>query len=198
MSAPKKARSLTLIAVILCVVFGVAAQDKKLSPRAQELTDALAALKNNPSDGAVQERYLKVFPQHYEEFMDLFDLDRELCDGHDFIFPLSSLGKEHEKELGKLLVGLAKDAHYEADALSYLQHVTAVYGGQHPEVFAELLKQLPSPKQKQLISYLADVENHSAYHEYQEIIDRLKSIGEGQLALRFEKARTKREKEPHG
>ena len=170
-----------------------------LSPQAQELADALAALRSNPNDSAVQERYLRAFPHQYTGFMNFFDTYHELSsNSHDYIGALPSLGKGHDIELGKLLVGLAKDAHYEADALSDLQQVTAAYGGEHPTTLARLLKQLPLPKQNQLITYLADVENHSAYREYQRIIDQLKGIGEGQLAARIEEARTKREMEPHG
>jgi hypothetical protein len=95
-------------------------------------------------------------------------------------------------------MGLGKDAHYEADAPSHLQQVTAVYGSQHTKLFAELLKELPAQKQSQLISFLADVENHAAYPQYQDIIGRLKATGERDLAGRFEEARNKRNKQPPG
>jgi len=123
------------------------------------------------------------------------DVDHELYDGHDFIDALSLTGEKHGTELGKLLVGLAKDAHKDADAPSYLQHLTAVYAGKHAKTFVELFDQLPSQKQAQLITFLADVEAHYSYPEYRTIIDALKRIGEDKLAIRFEKARTKREKQ---
>jgi hypothetical protein len=187
-----------VVALILGLAVPIHSQGKKLSPRTQELSEALAALQRSPDDNAVQGRYLKAFPHGYDEFLVLFDTDDELYDGFKFIRALSSLGRAHEVELGKLLVGLAKDAHAEADALTYLQEATATYGGRYPRTFAGLLRQLPPPKQRQLITYLADVENHSAYHEYQEIIDGLKGIGEGPLAAKFENARKKRERQPHG
>ena len=187
------------ILVLIVLFFGMhaTAQDRQLSPKARELIHALAALRTSPDDSAAQERYLKTFPHDYREFLNLFDLDQELYDGHDFVDALPLAGKGHEAELGKLLVGLAKDAHYDSDAPNYLQQVTAVYAGQHPKTFAELLKQLPLQKQTQLITFLADVEAHNSYPEYQAINDGLKRIGEDKLALRFEEARTKREKQPH-
>lgn len=170
-------------------------QDRQLSPRARDLTQSLAALRANPADSQEQERYLKIFPHDYKEFLNLFDLDRELYDGHDFIEALSLTGKDHATELGKLLVGLAEDAHLDADAPNYLQHVTAVYAGQHAKTFAELFSHLRPQKQNQLISFLADAEAHYSYPEYQAIIDAFKRIREDKLAARFEEARAKREKQ---
>lgn len=173
------------------------AQEQQVSPRARELTQALAVLRASPDNSPAQERYLKTFPHDYAAFLNLFDMGRELSDGYDFIHALSLTEKDHAAELGALLVGLAKDAHYEADAPSYLQHLTAAYAGQHPSTFADLSKQLPPQKQTQLITFLADVEVHSSNREYQAIIDGLRRAGENELAIRFEKARTKRERQPH-
>lgn len=118
-------------------------RQEHLSPKARELTRDLAALRSKPQDPAVQETYLRAFPHTYKEFLSLFDVGNELYDGHDFIDPLPSLGRHHPVELGQLLVGLSKDAHYEADAPSYLQKATATYAAQHSQTFAKLLKELP-------------------------------------------------------
>jgi len=185
------------IFALIVLFFGIhaTAQDKQLSPKARELTQALAALRSNPSASTAQERDLKTFPHDYKEFLNLFDLNHELYDGHDFVDALSLAGKGHETELGNLLVGLAKDAPYDSDAPSYLQQITAVYAGHHARTFADLLKRLPLQKQTQLITFLGDVEAHHSYPEYQAVIDGLKRTGEDKLAGRFEEARAKREKQ---
>jgi hypothetical protein len=185
-----------LALIVLFAGFNARPQGQQLSPEARNLTQALAALRTNPDDPEAQERYLKTFPRDYKDFLNLFDLGHELYDGHDFVDALSLAGKAHATELGKLLVGLAKDAHHDADAPSYLQQVTAVYAGQHTKTFAEMLSQLPPEKQNQLITFLADAEAHYSYAEYQAIIDGLKGIGEDKLATRFQEARAKREKQP--
>ena len=97
------------IFALIVLFFGIhaTAQDKQLSPKARELTQALAALRSNPSASTAQERDLKTFPHDYKEFLNLFDLNHELYDGHDFVDALSLAGKGHETELGNLLVGLA-------------------------------------------------------------------------------------------
>lgn len=195
----KRIQSL-LIAFFLLVLSSrsVCAQEKQLSPRAQELTRALAALHRKPDDPMTQEHYLQTFPHDYKTFLDLFDLDHELYDGgYDYIDVLPSLARNHDTKVGKLLVGLSKDAHYEADAPSYLQHTTAAYGSQHTKSFAKLLKQLPTVKQDHLITFLADVENHHGYPEYESIIDHLKGLEEQDLANKFEEARRKREQQLH-
>src|SRR5260221_9389103 len=117
-SRPNKIVSMHQILALMFLLFGVnaRAQERPLSPKARELTQALAALRTSPDDSATQERYLKAFPHDYKEFLNLFEPDHELYDGHDFVEALSVAGKDHETDLGKLLVGLAKDAHYDADA----------------------------------------------------------------------------------
>ena len=186
-----------LALIVLLSGIHASGQERQLSSRARELTQALATLRASPDDPGAQERYLKIFPHDYREFLNLFDLDHELADGYDFIDALSLTGKDHAAKLGELLVGLGKDAHYDADAPSYLQEVMAKYAGQHSKTFAELCKQLPPQKQAQLITFLADVEVHSSDPDYQAIIDGLKRIGENKLAIRFEEARTRRGRQPH-
>ncbi len=99
--------------------------------------------------------------------MELFDLHRELYDGVDFIRILPELAKNHDAEVGNLLVRLSKDAHWEGDAPSYLQLATATYAGQHTKTFVSVIDQLSPSEQGNLITFLADVQNHSAYGEYQ-------------------------------
>jgi hypothetical protein len=174
------------------------AQEKPLSPRAQDLSRALAALHSQPDDPITQERYLQAFPHDYKTFLDLFDFQRELYDGHDYIDVLPSFARNHNTQVGMLLVRLSKDAHKQSDAPSYLQDATATYGSQHTKTFAVLLKQLPTEKQNHVITFLADVENHHSYPEYQSIIDHLKGLQEQDLANKFEEARRKREHRSHG
>ena len=194
-------KRIKLLALTTCVIavtsFSARTGKKQLSPKPAEMVEALMALQRGPNDPATQERYLKVFPQDFASFMNLFGINRPLYDGSQYILALMPLGKMHPMEIGKLLVGLSKDAHYEADATSYLQHTTAFYAAQHTKMFAQLVKGLSPQKQNQLITYLADVENFNAYPEYEGIIKHLKGLGETDLANKFVKARKKREKQGH-
>ena len=193
-------RRSTIIAVLLLFTSPVlvSSQNKQLSPQARKLSDSLAELKTKPDDPTVQEEYLNIFPHDYGTFLSLFGQDQELADGFDFIIALPSLAKDHEAETGRLLVQLSKDAHKEADAPTYLQVAMANYAAQYTKTFANLLRQLPPGKHLNLITFLADVENHRVYSQYQQIIDHLRGIGQSGLAKEFEIARAKRLQRPRG
>jgi hypothetical protein len=166
--------------------------------KAQKLSQALSQLQKTPDDPSAQGEYLEGFPQNYKDFLELFDLGRPLYDdSYEYVEAVSSLAKNHEAEVGKLLVELSKDAHYEADAPGYLRNAMAAYGSQYTKTFLARLKSLPAAKQANLITFVADVEAFDAYPEYQLIIDHAKALGETQLAKKFELARAKRSKQPH-
>ena len=171
---------------------------QKVEPvKVESLRTALSQLVHAPNDPSAQARYLELFPRTYNVFLQLFEPGQPLYDGHDYVEALSPLAKTHEEEIGKLLVTLSKDAHYDADAPAYLQSATSLYGSEHTQIFLSLLKGLPPSKQENLIAFLADVANHDAYPEYQIMIDHLKGLGETALAKKFELARTKRSRQPH-
>lgn len=167
-------------------------QPAKPSALAQNLKVALAELQKHPEDPAVQARYLKVFPKDFKTFLALFGPGHELYDGHEYILILPGLAEHHEVELGKLLVGLSRDAEYDADAPSYLQHVTTGYAASHTKVFLKLVRALPPKKRDTLITFLADVEALAGDPAYQSIVDHLRELGDHSLAKEFEAARAER------
>ena len=173
-------------------------QENGLSRKVTKLSGALADMRNSADDRRAQMRYLRAFPKTYKEYLELFDLGQPLYDGHEYVNAISPLAANYERTVGNILVNLSQDAHYDADAPSYLQQATSEYAAQHTKTFVSLLKRLPSMKEANLITFLADVENHRAYPEYQMIIDQLKTLGETALVNKFELARAKREKQPHG
>jgi len=184
--------------LLICSPVASSAVDKEVSKTAAQLTQALEQLQKTSDDPNIQERYLEAFPHTYKSFLELFEPDSPLYDGHEYLEALYSLAGRHEVDVGELLVRLSKDAHYDADAPSYLQHATTTFGGQYTKTFVVLVKKLPFDKQSNLITFLADVENHQAYPEYQLIIDHLKGLAERELAHKFEAARAKRSKQHHG
>jgi hypothetical protein len=188
-----------LLLVASCLPLSMNGQDKTLSPEGRKLRDALSELQKKPNDPTVQEQYLQAFPQDYKSFLRLFDYPNgELYDGSEFILDVwSSLAKNHETEVGRLLVQLSKDARYDADAPNYLKHETVIYGGQHTKTFAALLQQLAPAERAKLITFLADAENFAAWPEFQRLVDSLNSVGQEGLAQQFEAARTAREKRKH-
>jgi hypothetical protein len=173
-------------------------QEDDLSTKVTKLSAALGELRKSPHDRTAQMRYLEEFPKTYKEYLQFFDLGKPLYDSHEYVDVISQLAANYELAVGSILVNLSQDAHYDADAPAYLQRATSGFAGQHTQTFVGLLKGLPWVKETNLITFLADVENHRAYPEYQLIPDHLKALGEIALANKFELARAERKRQPHG
>ena len=148
-----------------------------------------------------QKRYLKAFPQDYRGFMALFGVGGSLADGYqcDYIFALSALQVHHSNQVGRLLVQLSKDAEYQADAPSCLQHVLANYGSRYTKAFAGFLHELAPKERDQLITFLADIDTKVTSNlDYRRIIRNLKQLNEPELAKKFQQAEIDRARQPHG
>lgn len=193
-----------LVACTLLVAVGIVSasqqervRHKPLSPQAQLLKEALQALQANPNDTRVQKQYLERFPKDFESFMRLFapkDFS-ELYDGAEYIFALRTLIPSHPLVVGEILVGLGKDAHWEADAPNYLQMVTAQFAVSETSTFAKILRRCSAEDVSTLIRFLADKENHAAYEEYPLIAKNLRQLGDEDLAKLFEQAKAERMKQ---
>lgn len=165
----------------------------------EQVKAAFTHLKANPNDRAAQERYLRVFPHSYRGFLAMFGTGGSLADGYqcDYIFALSTLQARHSSQVGRLLVQLSKDAEYQADAPSCLQHVLTNYGSRYTKLFVAFLYELPEKERDQLITFLADVEG-GPQPEYQSIIRNLRQLNELELAKKLQQAQIDRGRQPHG
>ena len=166
---------------------------------AEKLKAAFTSLKAHPNNKVVQQRYLRVFPHRYKAFLAMFATGGTLADGYecDYIFALSTLQDHHSTEVGSLLVQLSKDAGYQTDARSCLQHVMTKYGGHYTKPFAGFLHQLSAKERGQLIAFLAEV-GVATYTEYQSIIQNLINLKEPELAKQFQQAQMERSRQSHG
>ena len=169
------------------------AQPNTIKATTENLKAALIDLQKYPGSAQAQQKYLKAFPRDYKTFLELFDLEgRELYDGHEYILILPSLAKNHLHEVGSILVELSKDAEYQADAPGYLQDVTADYARSYTRSFVRLIKPLTQKQRTKLIVFLADEEAIAKDPRYQNIIDKLRKLGELELAMQFESKRSDR------
>src|SRR5712671_1328906 len=165
------------------------AQPLRHPATAERLKAAFTSLKAAPNSRSVQHRYLTLFPGSYKMFQSYFGTSGALADGNecDYIFALSTLQSHHVAEVGSLLVQLSKDAEYQGNAPSCLQNVMANYGSHFTKSFAGLLHQLPPQERAQLIAFLADIGSGTA-HDYQGIIQNLKTLNEPELVKEFQQA----------
>lgn len=186
-----------LFLVINAAAIGTASKSRAGSP-GEELKTAFTQLKAKPDDRGAQKRYLKAFPHDYRTFMAMFGTGGSLADGYqcDYIFALSALQAHHSAQVGRLLVQLSKDAEYQADAPSCLQHVLANYGSRYTRAFAGFLHQLAPNERDQLITFLADIDTKFASDtEYRLIIRNLKQLNEPDLAQELQQAQAERSNE---
>jgi hypothetical protein len=199
-------KGLTICLAALGLAFGSAVgasgEEKPLSPQAQSLKQLLSSLKEHPEDKSIQSQYLLAFPKDIKTFRNLFDqsdFSELYYDEADYVGMLSSLAERHPETVGKLLIGLCKNATAGPDALSDLQQATIEYATSRTSLFAKLMKARPAKEASGVIRFLADVENHEAYPEYSQLIANLRKGNETTLARQFESARTERKRQKgHG
>ena len=129
--------------LLLICAFAVCATAQRTADKMTKLSVDLSELRNSPDDRTAQMHYLDEFPKTYKQYLQCFDLGQPLYDGHEYVVVISRLAPNHELAVGNILVNLSQDAHYDADAPSYLQHSTSEYAGQYTKTFVSLLKKLP-------------------------------------------------------
>ena len=195
-----KLRSIFKLILLFSLIFIAGAGSKSLTREALEMQQALHALDKNPKSNTLQKKYLDKFPKNIRIFRKLFaqpDFSELYSGSYKYIFRLKDLAKNHPVIVGKILISISKDAHYEADSLAYLQSTLAEYIVNYTAHFVKLLKKYSKNDVSNLVKYLADVENHSAYEEYPIIIKNLNKLGEHELAKQFALERDKRKKIKH-
>lgn len=157
----------------------------------------LSADKNSKK---LQQDYISAFPSDTKTFLAVFQsdkFDQLYSDSHKYIEALENCATNSPTEVISKCVDIGKNLVWDADAVGLLQHISVDIAIQHPPTFVSKYKTLNDKEQDKLINFYADVENHSAYPEYQDLIDKLNSIGEKDIAKKLETARTFR-KAKHG
>jgi hypothetical protein len=197
-------RQLRLILIILVSInLTTYSQTDKLVPEAQTIKTAYDNLMKNPDNKDIQKKYVSVFPENADVFKQVFHsptFDQLYMDSHLYIFKLAEFSKDYPDLVGdkliKLCIGLKK---WDADAIGHIQHVTMGYANLNCLDFIGLIKKLNKQDLNTLTTFLADVENHSAYDEYQNFMDKLKLNNETGLFDLFKKAKeTRISQKDHG
>jgi len=185
-----------ILMLMLSIHLTMYSQTEKLIPESQTIKIAYDNLLKNPTDKDLQKRYISVFPDNADLFKHVFQsptFDQLYKGSHLYIFKLAEISTDYPDLVGtkliKLCIGLKK---WDADAIGYIQHVTMEYANSNYSDFIGLIKTLKKQDLKTLTTFLADVENHSAYGEYQEFLEKLKSNKETELFDLFKSAKETR------
>jgi len=197
-------RQLRLILIILLTInLTTYCQTDNLIPEAQAIKTAYDNLLKNPDNKDLQKDYVIVFPDNPEVFKRVFHsptFDQFYGDSHSYIYKLAELSNDYSDLVGakliKLCVGLKK---WDADAIGDIQHMTMGYANSKYSDFVGLIKKLNKQDLDSLTTFLADVENHSAYEDYQKFMDKLNSNNEPGLFNLFKNAKgTRISQKSHG
>ncbi len=168
------------LALLLAAMSGEAAVSAQ-SARLEEMRNAVEANPGTESEKA----YLAAFPSSYSAFRATF-YGKNL----DELYPTHA---EHLQLLQKLL-GVATGGKWDADALGYLQHQLAGWGAANTKAFAGALSARAPGERRSIVRFVADVENHRAYSDYDLILKNLKALGFDELYKEFLAARASRMK----
>ena len=178
-------------------------QTNKLNKESKKIKDVYENLIKNPNSEELQKKYIEVFPENVETFKEVFypeTFDQLYMDSRQYIFELGNLSKTFPDLVGNkltnLCIGLKK---WDADAIGYVQHTTMEFANTNYNDFVKITHGLNEKDLNDLVTFLADVENHSAYKPYQEFMDKLKNHNEVELLTKFKNAKEKRiSKKNHG
>ena len=168
---------------------------KTLSEAARSIRAAYEASSADTASKELAQALLLVFPSDKEAFIDVFDppdFGNLYHGSFEILERVEGCVKYDPQIAGDKLIAICKDLREGVDAVGYIKLMTVRYGTHYPVLFAEKTHGLESSEMEDLIRFLADVENHRAYPEYQELINTLKKNGYDRLAADCEQARTSR------
>ena len=174
--------------VIISFLFLACEANAGLSIEAQRVQTAYTKLLAASSNPSTQLSYLDAFPGTFTEFMSVFmppDF-KQLYDGHEYIFALNDIGKALPEQTLNKLLPLETAAHWNADAVNYLQEVTINLAMANPKLFIRTLSRLRKKDQDGVVKFLADgIEG--PHPSFLELAKKIESIGQTLLAKQMRK-----------
>jgi hypothetical protein len=187
-----------IITLFIFFIIPMGAFTQSLSFKIGWLRTSYNELKENSGSSDKQLAYIQNFPSDSTSFMDIFqpaDYKHLYKESHDYINTFFSLSTNHPNEIIDKSINIGEYLIWQGDATGDMQHGIVDLGNSNTKIFASKLHSLTQSHKAHLISFLADVENFTAYPQYQSLINSLNKIGEKTLADEFVNARTLRESE---
>jgi hypothetical protein len=188
----------TINTAILIVILALTAAAQDLaSPRDAKLEDLRKAIETNPTNSD-KLKYLKLFPRTCGSFRTTFygsNLNELYPTYEQHLSLLQGLFDQYPKKVISIWLGVATYCSWEGDALGDLQHQLAKFGAKDTKTFAIVLLAKPKTERLSIIRFLADVENHRVYWDYQLIQKNLKQLGFHTLERAFTAAKNRQIKE---
>lgn len=189
---------LTLFICFLCTIVSITgrSQSNDLIPQAKEINIAYEQLQEKPNSKEIQIKYVEVFPEDADIFKKVFHspkFDQLYMESHLYIFKLAELSESFPDEVGRKLVKLCLGLkEWDADAIGHIQHVTIGFTNSHYDTFMVIISSLDVLELEVLATFLADVENHAVYSDYNDFLKKLQANGEQTVYDVFKRAKEDR------
>ncbi len=170
---------------------------QQLSTKSKQVLTVYNQLQSCPGSKTCALNYIEVFPDDTAQFLRVFapaDFGQLYKSSDNFIDEFFKLSRYHSVLVINKAIDIGKDLKWDADAVGYLQHGIVALGNRYTRLFILKINSLKPKEQSNLITFLADVENHDAYPEYKKLIKSINDAGRTDLADKFKTAMIQREK----
>lgn len=150
----------------------------KLSQVSLKQYDNAVRLFSDPDNYEYKIAYLEGYPRKFVEFKQVFQPDDfgQLYDTSDiYLKILSVLCEELPERCGPIIVGLGKDAQYEADATGYLQMILNKFVLEKTDIFLDLFEKLSGKERDNLAYFMADYETMPNDPDYDKMLTEFKN-----------------------
>jgi hypothetical protein len=179
----------------ILLFFFTALNSQKLIPDADKIKAAFDKLYADTNNRKLQAEYVAVFPSDTGIFINVFQTiapDRLYSGYYKYLQAFKMCATSFPKDVIDKCISIGKNLAWDADAIGQLQTISVSIATKHLTEFIAQFNSLTQREQDHLLNFYADVENHTAFLDYQLLIDQLKLNGQTNISKRLEIARTKR------
>ena len=181
-----------LFIFLLLSIYGYS---QALIPDAVKVKTAFNNFSADTNSKKLQQIYVAAFPSDTKTFLKVFQaekFDQLYMNSYKYLEAFEKCATTFPTQVIGKCVDIGKNLVWDADAVGQLQQISVQLATKYVKIFVKKYKTLDSKAQDKLLTFYADVENYNAYPEFQELILRLKSIGETDIAKKLDRARTLR------
>ncbi len=185
------------ILIIPFLFFFKSLLSQALIPDAVKIKSAYELLVADTSNKKLQESFVAAFPSNTKSFLRVFQskhFDQLYNESYNYLYLFEKCAATYPKEVLSKCINISKTLVWDADAVGQLQEITISLSVKYPIIFIIEYRTLSIVGQNGLISFYADIENFNTYPEFQELVDKLKSMGQLKIAQQLENAKEKRKK----
>jgi hypothetical protein len=181
--------------LLIFLLLSLGSHSQILIPDATKVKAAFNKLSADTNSKKLQQLYVAAFPSDTKTFLKIFqteEFDQLYLDSYKYLDAFEKCAKTFPTQVISKCLNIGKNLDWDADAVGQLQQISVRLAIRHLALFVNKYKTLNSKAQNHLLRFYADVENFKAYPEYQELINKLKNVGEGDIAKKLENERTLR------